>query len=132
VFANDTAAALNDGKEPASSNDQGIPRFTWWDHKGSGEWVAYDFEKPRKVSKASVYWFDDRPTGGGCRVPASWKILYKDAAGNWQPVKAKGPFGVGADRYNAVEFDPVETTGLRLEAQLRKDYSGGILEWRVE
>jgi hypothetical protein len=132
VFAGDTTAALNDGKEPASSNDQSVPRFTWWDHKGSGEWVAYDFEKLRKVSKASVYWFDDRSTGGGCRVPASWKILYKDAAGNWQPVKAKGPFGVDANKYNAVEFEPVETTGLRLDAQLRKDYSGGILEWRVE
>ena len=132
VFSGDTTAALNDGREPSNSNDHGIRRFTWWDHKGTSEWVAYDFEKPRKVSKASVYWFDDARTNGGCRVPASWKLLYKDAAGAWQPVKAKGPFGAAADKYNAVEFEPVETTGLRLEAQLRKDYSAGILEWKVE
>jgi hypothetical protein len=84
------------------------------------------------VLKARVYWFDDRATGGGCRVPQSWKILYKDAAGNWQPVKAKAAGGVEMDAYNAVEFEPVETTGMRLEAELQKDHSGGILEWRVE
>ena len=132
VWSGDTTAALNDGKEPANSNDQSIPRFTWWDHKGGTEWVAYDFETPRKVAKASVYWFDDSPTGGGCRVPASWRLMFKDAQGKWQPVKAAGTYGVEANRYNAVSFEPVETTGLRLEARLQPDYSGGILEWRVE
>jgi len=131
VFENDTTAALNDGIEPKDSNDQSIPRFTWWPRKGSGEWVAYEFETPRKVSKATVYWFDDRP-GGGCRVPASWKLLYQDSGGNWQAVRAKGPFGVERNQFNAVEFEPVEATGLRLEAQLQKDFSGGILEWRAE
>ena len=52
-----------------SSDDQEIPRFTWWDHRGTAEWVQYDFAKPTTVSTVSVYWFDD--TGrGGCRVPA--------------------------------------------------------------
>jgi hypothetical protein len=132
VWSGDTTAALNDGKEPANSNDHAIPRFTWWDHKGGTEWVAYDFETTRKVSKASVYWFDDSPTGGGCRVPASWRLLYKDGQGNWQPVKATGTYGVDANKYNDVAFEPVEVTGLRLEAALRPRYSGGILEWRVE
>jgi hypothetical protein len=31
-----------------------------------------------------------------------------------------------------MSFDAVETTGLRLEVQLRPDFSGGILEWKVE
>ena len=132
VFGGDTTAALNDGVAPKNSNDQSIPRFTWWPRKGSEQWVAYDFEAQRKVSKAGVYWFDDSPTGGGCRVPASWKLLYKDSAGQWQPVKARGPYGVETNRFNDVEFEPVETAGLRIEAQLQKEYSGGILEWRVE
>ena len=132
VFGGDTTAALNDGIEPKSSNDPSVPRFTWWPRKGGTEWVAVDFESPRKVSKARVYWFDDRATGGGCRVPASWKILYRDGAGNWQPVKTKSAGGVEMNVYNAVEFEPVETTGTRLEAQLQKDYSAGILEWQVE
>jgi hypothetical protein len=132
VYSGDTTAALNDGKEPTDSNDHGIPRFTWWDRRGSTEWVAYEFETPRKVSKASVYWFDDRAGGGGCRVPASWKLLYKDKAGTWQPVKAKGSYTVNLNQFNGVEFEPVETNGLRLEAQLQEEHSGGILEWRVE
>ena len=30
-----------------------------------------------------------------------------------------------------MKFQEVTTTALRLEVQLEKDYSGGILEWRV-
>ena len=66
----DTVEAMIDGLEPKNSNDHSIPRFTWWDHRGSAEWVQYDFGRHRKVSAVRVYWFDD--TGvGSCRVPAS-------------------------------------------------------------
>jgi hypothetical protein len=132
VFSGDSVEALNDGVEPKNSGDTSLPRFTWWDHKGSAEWVQYDFDAPRKLSKSSVYWFDDRATGGGCRVPASWTLLYRGPAGTWQPVMPTAPYQAAADRFNAVEFEPVETTGLRLQAQLQNNYSGGILEWRVE
>ena len=40
--------------------------------------------------------------------------------------------GVGKNRYNRVEFESLETTGLRLEVDLQDEYSGGILEWRVD
>ena len=122
-----------DGREPKDSGDTGLPRFTWWDHKGGREWVQHEFDVKRKVSGSRVYWFDDRAAGGGCRVPASWTLMHRDAAsGEWRPVKAKGDYGVQRDRFNAVEFEPVETAAVRLEAQLQKDYSGGILEWRLE
>ncbi len=134
----DNVCALNDGKLPSSSNDHTIPRFTWWDHKGTTEWVQYTFETPRAVSAAAVYWFDD--TGQGeCRVPARWRILYQVPAramtgeGEWQAVElVGGGYGVAADRFNEVRFKPVTTRGLRLEVQLQDQYSGGILEWRVE
>ena len=129
-FGNDTVEALGDGLEPASSGDQGIPRFTWWDHCGTREWVQYDFAKPKRVSGVSVYWFDD--TGAGrCRVPASWKVLYRDGD-QWKDLANAKAGAVVADRFNDMTFDPVETTGLRLEVQLRADFSGGILEWKVE
>ena len=35
----DAPEALNDGILPASSSDETVPRFTWWDHKGTDEWV---------------------------------------------------------------------------------------------
>jgi hypothetical protein len=125
----DTVDALNDGLEPKNSNDHGIPRFTWWPHKGTSEWVQYDFQRPKKTSATEVYWFDD--TGhGGCRVPQSWRLLYKDGD-QWKPVAASADYGVKRDQFNRVTFPPVTTTALRLEVQLQPKFSGGILEWRM-
>ncbi|HTL18705.1 MAG TPA: beta-L-arabinofuranosidase domain-containing protein, partial [Patescibacteria group bacterium] len=128
-FESDTVEALVDGIEPKSSNDHSIPRFTWWDHRGSSEWVQYDFGKPRDISSVQVYWFDD--TGAGsCRVPQSWKLLYQQGE-QWKPVEPSSDFGTKLDGYNKVEFKPVQTTGLRLEVQLQPGFSGGILEWKL-
>lgn len=125
----DSVAAVNDQAEPANSNDHSIPRLTWWDHKGTAEWVQYDFEKPTKVAAVEVYWFDD--TGrGGCRVPESWRLLYRDGE-QWHPVQTQDGFGVAPDRYNAVSFAPVTASGLRIELQLQPKFSGGVLEWKV-
>jgi hypothetical protein len=125
----DAFTALSDGIIPKASNDRQVPRFTWWEHKGTTEWVQYSFDPPRKVKQVEVYWFDDRD-GGGCRVPELWRVLYK-AGEEWKPVTTKETYGVERDKFNAVSFEPVETAGLRLEVKLQKDFSGGILEWRV-
>jgi hypothetical protein len=34
-WRNDSPAALNDQVEPTASDDNKIPRFTWWDHRGA-------------------------------------------------------------------------------------------------
>jgi len=128
-FQHDDIGALSDGKVPSSSNDQTIPRFTWWNHRGTTEWVTYKFEAPRKVRSCEVYWFDD--TGkGGCRVPASWKLFYKDGDA-WCPVENASDYGTKPDRFNKVVFEPVETSALKIEVRLQPGFSGGILEWRV-
>ena len=125
----DGLAAINDRIEPANSGDTGVPRFTWWDHRGTAEWVQYEFAKPAKISGVEVYWFDD--TGRGqCRTPKSWRLLYR-AGGAWKPVEGAGDFGVAKDAFNKVAFPAVETDGLRIEVQLQPNVSGGILEWRV-
>ena len=125
----DTVAALSDKLSPKSSNDHSIARFTWWGHKGTTEWVQYDFEQPKKISGAAVYWFDDTG-GGGCRIPKSWRLLYKDGD-QLQQVSNAGGYGLEKDKFNNVKFDPVQTSSLRLEVQLQPDFSGGILEWQV-
>jgi DUF1680 family protein len=126
----DSVEAVCDGLEPRHSNDQTIPRFTWWPEKGNLQWIERTFEQPRPVSQVHVYWFDD--TGvGGCRVPESWRLLYRDADGRWLQVAPATAFGVDKDRYNIVTFAPVTTDALRLEVKLREGFSGGILEWRV-
>jgi hypothetical protein len=128
----DTVEALIDRQEPKSSNDHSIPRFTWWDHRGTTEWVQYDFEAPRTVSAVEVYWFDD--TGRGqCRVPQSWKVLYKTSAGeNWKDVEGGAGFETKPDTYNRATFSPVQATALRIEAKLQSNFSGGILELKLQ
>ena len=129
TWATDTPAALNDQLEPDSSGDHSIPRHTWWPHRGTTEWVQYDLPGPTEVRAAEVYWFDD--TGvGQCRVPASWRLLYR-AGDEWRDVPGANGYGVEKDRFNTVEFDPVTTTALRVEVSLREGFSGGVLEWRV-
>ncbi|MGH7170013.1 MAG: glycoside hydrolase family 127 protein, partial [Gemmataceae bacterium] len=55
----DTLDTLTEGSLPKASKDQSIRRITWWDHRGSVEWLSYRTSEPRKLSSASVYWFDD-------------------------------------------------------------------------
>jgi hypothetical protein len=122
--------AVNDQGEPGSSRDPASSFFHWWPEKGSTEWIEYAFEKPSRVSEVQVYWFDD--TGSGeCRVPSSWRVLYRDGE-EWKPVATSGPYGVEKDRYNKVAFEPVTTGGLRLEVVLPPEWSSGILEWKVQ
>ena len=129
-FSGDTVAALSDGLEPKHSFDQDIPRFTWWPHRGSEEWVTYEFDSPREVSRVAVYWYDD--TGHGqCRVPERCLVEWWDGE-NWQPVKPQAECGVEKDRYNELVFNPVKTTRLRLLVKLRPGFSAGILEWKIE
>lgn len=120
---------INDSEEPVSSSDP-ASYFDWWPRKGAVEWVEYAFTKPATVSQAEVYWFDD--TGHGeVRVPASWRILYKDG-NEWKPVNVTGSYGIEKDRYNVVSFKPVDTNALRLEVSMQPNWSAGIQEWKVK
>ena len=120
------AGALDDGILPRSSGDGGIPRFTWWDHRGTSEWVACTFEEPKTVSQVEVYWFDD--TGRGqCRVPKSWRVEWLEGE-TWRPVKAEGDYPIELDRFNKVSFQPVTTNEIRLVVELQPELSGGMNE----
>ena len=124
------ADAANDQMLPKNSSDESVPRMHWWPHKGTTEWVQYDFPGVQSVSRAEVYWFDD--TGEGeCRIPKSWRLLYKEG-GRWIPVVSLVPYAVEKDRLTAVSFEPVKTESLRLEIELQTGYSAGVLEWKVE
>jgi hypothetical protein len=124
----DSVEACFDGKEPKGSNDENIPRFTWWPRQGSKEWVVRTFGKATRVESANVYWFDD--TGaGGCRVPQSWQLFYREGQ-EWKPVAGASGYGVAKDAFNEVRFKPVTAEALKLEAQLQSGFSGGVLEWK--
>lgn len=129
-FQGDTMNALSDGLLPAASNDESVPRFTFWPHKGGAEWVQYDFDTPRSVTEVGVYWFDD--TGKGeCRVPKSWRVMYPDGD-SWRPVVTGNVFNVTVNKMNLVSFDAITTKSLRVMVELQTNYSGGILECHVK
>ena len=126
---NDSLDALSAPSDPAKSFDTGTPRFTWWDHKGTSEWVQYDFPHSKTVSSASVYWYDDT-SSGQCRVPKSWRLTYQQN-GEWVPVAGASAYGTEQNKYNAVSFTPVTASAFRVEVQLQPGVSGGVLRWRV-
>ena len=131
-YGNDSLDALLDGKEPKSSGDHSVPRHTFWDHRGTREWVQMEFDEPREVQLARVYWFDD--TGrGACRAPESWSLSYRDGE-VWTPVEIAGntKFSTKLDTYNRVRFEKIATDALRLDVELKEGWSGGVLEWKIE
>ncbi|MGL6193301.1 MAG: glycoside hydrolase family 127 protein [Thermoguttaceae bacterium] len=129
-WGNDTVDSLCEENEPKNSDDHSIPRLTFWNHKGTQEWIEYRFDKPEMLSKTSIYWFDDEPRGE-CRLPHSWKMFYRKG-NDWVPVETTSKFGTEKDKWNSVEFTPVETNGLRIEIQLQNAFSAGVLGWKVE
>ena len=124
-------SAINDRLVPKDENDRSIPYTHWWPKNGTTEWLAYEFPESSTVQSSTVYWYDDGPWGG-CRVPQSWRILYLDDQGQWQPVN--GADGYPTDKGTActVNFDPVNTKSLRLEVVLPNDNSAGLFEWVVK
>ena len=145
---NDDIRALYDGKDPLSSADESYLYFRMRPEPGTAAWVEYEFKSQTKVSSAQVYWFDDRRF---CRVPASWRVLYKDG-GSWKPVANVEPYVVAKNKFNAVRFAPVTTVAVRLEVEpATKLYKAGqigppaamfivketqwrefgLLEWRI-
>lgn len=130
----DGVDAMADKIIPEKSGDGSIPRMTFWPHKGGSEWVQYSFDKPRKIGKTSVYWFDD--TGvGECRIPKACTVEYLDGK-DWKPVPntKNGALGVKIDQFNTTTFEAVTTTGLRLKIDLPDSpkLSTGILEWTFQ
>lgn len=125
----DTLDALWDGEVGAKSNDHGVGRMTWWPRKGTAEWVQYEFPKPATVRGCEVMWYDDTP-GGGCKLPAGWRLEYKDGDA-WKPVPGQKAEPAEADKPDRLTCDPVTTLAVRLAVQLRPGFSGGVLEWKV-
>ncbi|MDP4184180.1 MAG: glycoside hydrolase family 127 protein [Bacteroidota bacterium] len=129
-YFNKMIYAINDQLIPSSSNDNSNNYYHWWPRKNQTEWIAYEFSKPQKVSMSEVYWYDDSPWGG-CRLPADWKIYYKDG-NEWKPVETNEAYPIKKDEFNKVTFKPVTTTAVKLEVKLPESNSSGLHEWVVK
>ena len=124
-------SSINDRLVPKDENDRSVPYTHWWPKKDCTEWLSYEFPKEATVQSATVYWYDDGPWGG-CRVPQSWRILYQDAQGQWQPVGGADHYPTDKGAACTVNFNPVKTKALRLEVVLPKDNATGLFEWIVK
>ena len=145
---NDDLAAIHDGRDPIDSADQSHRFFRMRPPVGERAWLEYELERPTRISSSRVYWFDDRRF---CRLPASWRLLYRDGDG-WTPVAARASYDVVKDAFNDVTFDPITTTAVRLEVEpdtveyrageigppaamfISEDIAWrefGVIEWRV-
>jgi len=144
---NDDISAVYDGIDPLSSADESHRYFRMRPPVGERAWVEYDLQRPATISTASVYFVDDKRF---CKLPASWRVLYKDGA-EWKPIPAE--YFVDKDKFNSVTFPPVTTSAMRLEVEPQTGHykSGeigppgamflssdidwrefGIIEWRVK
>ena len=124
------AWGINDQWEPKSSSDISKPYFYWWQKVGVPVSIAYTFDNPETVHNVQVYWLDFDQYDGNFRVPESWTLYYKEGD-EWKPVETTESYNVKKDCYNSLNFKTVTTTGLKIVAQLQKDASGGIIEWKV-
>jgi Carbohydrate family 9 binding domain-like len=124
---NDTIMALCDGKIPPHTKT----RFSWWPAKGSTEWVEYRFDKPRRISSAGIYWFDDSMRGGGCKIPQNAKISYLKNK-KWYEINFKTAFPIVKNQLTKIEFSQVNADAIRLIVKLQSNFSGGLYEFKVK
>ncbi len=124
------AFGVNDQWDPLRSSYTAKPYFYWWLKQGSKETLAYKFDTATEVSNVQLYWLEFDHYDGSYRVPESWKLFYKDGD-TFKEVEYLSPCTVEKDCYNSVNFKPVKTTSLKIEVQLQKGFSGGVLEWKV-
>lgn len=123
--------AITDGLVPADENDRTIPYYHWWPKEGTTEWIVYEFPEKTEVSSSTVYWYDDAPWGS-CRLPRSWKVYYKNEAGEWAPVPEADAYPVSKGNPNTVHFTPVSTSAVKLEVVLPEKYAAGMYEWEIQ
>ncbi len=119
---------LNDGIDPMNSADRGSNAFRLHPHKGTTEWIVYEFDSPIKTSSVEVYWLQD----GSYGLPVAWSLSWQKSDGTWIPVNNTTPFIIEPDHFNQLKFKSVQTKALKLEMTLSKDLPGGIIEWRVK
>jgi DUF1680 family protein len=123
--------ALTDGKEPATSADAKLPRWTSYPHRNKEQVITIDFDKPRKVTQFQVYWVDD---GRDTSVPASWSLERK-VKGKWEDYGKyiTDEYGVDKNVFNTVMCNEIkECEGLRINMQAQPGRALGIFELKID
>ena len=122
-----TIAAVNNGIYPIQSSDDNdlTPYWGTWPETGQ-QWMELDWSQPVTTNGSSVYFADD---GGGLRLPASWTVQYWNGSA-WTDVSNASAYPAADNTFNAVTFDQVTTTKLRVLMQSGQG-SVGAIQWIV-
>ena len=83
------------------------------------------------MNGVTVTWSEDTDAGE-CRLPKSWRLLYQDKDGAWQPVPGSPVYAIRKAEPVKVKIQPVTTQALRIELDLVEGFSAGITEWEVD
>lgn len=116
-----SAAGRGRAAGPPSGPAFDAPVFTWSGSRGPLQWVQYTFPDEQEISRVDLFWV---------RPPDGWRLLYQEE-GTWKEVSARGPYGVGSGAFTAVEFTPVRTMAMRIEATMAPEATVSLAEWRV-
>ena len=121
-------AALNDGDVVYSGSAH--PSWTTAPGDAATRWAGYTWDEPVRIDGVTAHFWSDREgpdAGGGVAVPQAWKaqVLVDDA---WQDVTGAGEYATAGDAPNAVTFDAVTSTGIRvvLTAQTDGESHAGV------
>lgn len=127
----DSVAALVDGAISESSQ-QHLPKHTFWDHRGGSEWLRQDFPEAVEIKGSEIIWYDDRRSGGECRVPESWRLEYLDGK-DWKPVQLLDgeKYGTAIDQLHLTRFAPVKTAAVRMIVNQQEGFGSGAYEWNL-
>ena len=131
TYGSDTPYAIADGKQPKSSFDRSIPRWTSYPQLGREQIVEITLRKEQPVESVSVYWYDDK---GGVQQPVSWSMEYKDGD-EWKTFQpyVTDRFGVEGNQFNMVHpHGEVKTRALRITMVPQPNKAVGVLELVVE
>ena len=121
-------AGLNDGYEPARSNDTSHGVWhNWLGDQGGDAWVQYTWDSEVLIYQTNAYYFKD---GGGNFQPKNISYEYLDANGEWRPLTNVVGCGNELHQYNETTFDPVYTTAIRMN-MTPVTLGCGVIEWQV-
>jgi hypothetical protein len=125
--------AVNDGFRATTAL---LPPDQWGNYRGTrssneSDWVSYQWETPVRVDSVGIQFHRD---SNWIRPPASWRLEYLDAQGDWQPVQG-ATYPTATNEWHEVSFEPVTTSALRatFNGQPNGPYfhSVSVSEWEV-
>ncbi len=125
--------SIADGEYPGGeSENESWTNFDFWPHKNTNEWIQYDFSAPEEIRSIQVVWFDDSRRGGGCSVPADWKLLVQTETGEWVEPKGISGYPIESEQLQTISFDKIRAKAARLEIRLSENAAAGVYEWSVQ